>query len=126
LKKAEIVIAGVLATTTASTSVSSAQEAQALGAGGQLCGEWTTERQKASATQSASGTLWGQSQWILGYVSAMNLALAPHTNFAEGLKGSAMLAWVDNYCRSHALDQLATAASALVLELRHRATTKKN
>jgi hypothetical protein len=102
------------------------QKTPILGASTISCGEWVTNRQQLAATRSASTALWGEAQWILGYVTAMNSAVGPQADFRAGLNESAMMVWVDDYCHAHALDSLGTAASALVLELSRRAAAKPN
>jgi hypothetical protein len=59
------------------------------------------------------------SQWVAGYLSGLNLK----SDF-DGVAGTdfnGLMAWIDNYCRSHPLDPVATAAFKLMDELQSRA-----
>jgi hypothetical protein len=93
-----------------------------LGAGASSCGDWLSERQAAVTTQKPSAALWGESQWILGFIAGANVGIAPDMNLIDGTTGTALMVWVDNYCKEHPLENVATAASALLRELVRRKT----
>lgn len=120
------IIGGVFSLLIISAAASASDQPDILGAGGQSCGSWQSERQSAQATRYVSSKLEAQSHWILGFITATNLALFPKNNLTEETTGSAMMYWIDNYCKEHPLDNLATATSALVLELTHRFMARKN
>jgi hypothetical protein len=111
----------VLALTLAISAVQ-AERAQILGAGASSCGNWLSERQAAFTTQNPSAALWGDSQWILGFIAGANIGIAPDMNLMDGTTGTALMFWVDDYCKDHPLENVATAASALLRELVRRKT----
>jgi hypothetical protein len=92
-----------------------------LGNGSDSCGAWQDERRSMIVTQHPSPKLSAESQWILGFVTAANLSLAPNIDLNEGMNDQRMMAWIDNYCSSHPLENLGTAAVNLTLELTQRA-----
>ena len=83
-----------------------------LGAGAVSCGKWTQQRQNRNDMQIGG--------WALGFVSGAN-AMETNIDFLEAPDADAVLAWVDNYCRSHPLDQVSTALVHLVIELEQQA-----
>jgi len=93
-----------------------------LGAGTHSCGRWLSERQAATATQKPSVELWGDSQWVLGYITGVNLGMAQDLNLAAGTTGMVLLDWIDNYCKGHPLENLGEASTALFRELTRRKT----
>jgi hypothetical protein len=46
---------------------------------------------------------------------------APEVDFLQKTDGEAILAWVDNHCRSHPLDSLMKATIDLIVTLRENA-----
>ena len=74
------------------------------GAGTFSCGNWLANRRGAEQ--------FSYNAWLLGWVSA-----AGHYEAHGPLRdtdSSALIAWVDNYCREHPLDQIFDAAAGLV------------
>jgi hypothetical protein len=94
-----------------------------LGVGTDSCGSWTTERQTVATAPSSKA--FSQSQWLLGYLTAINADVWPDHRLTDVTDSDGIFAWVDNYCAAHPLDDIATASSALVLELMTRAGAKK-
>jgi hypothetical protein len=88
-------------------SVAVAQQS-VIGLGASSCLFWTGQR-NAKASFS-----W--EQWLLGYVSG---AGAPEIPLLKDPDGEAVLAWIDEYCRSHPLDQLGVAGHAYVVAHSH-------
>jgi hypothetical protein len=93
-------------------SPAAAQEGRSVIGAGTVnsCGQWT------SRSRSGGDIL---SQWVAGYLSGLNLK----SDF-DGVAGTdfnGLVAWIDNYCRSHPLDPVATAAFKLMDELQSRA-----
>ena len=85
-----------------------------MGMGMQSCGAWTKARQPSNAYERTRFR-----SWLAGYVSAMNLD--PNTpDVLLDTDFEALSAWVDNYCQSNPLRQVATAADRLMDELRSR------
>jgi hypothetical protein len=84
-----------------------------LGAGADSCGAWSAQK------GTALGNL--NNMWILGFVTAVNrYALMIDDNVARGTNAEGLFAWVDNYCRAHPLDNIATATDNLIGELQRR------
>lgn len=83
------------------------------GVGNNSCGEWTD----AHAGMVTAVTV-AEEAWLGGYMTGTDEAAlgprAPKEDF-RGLTG-----WISNYCHANPLDNLATAASALRLELMKR------
>ena len=78
------------------------------------CADWVLEREQP---EGHGQRLQG---WLLGFVSGYNAYGSSSGNVANGGNGTALLAWVDNYCRANPLDVLPQAGMALVRELRSR------
>src|SRR4026207_1360543 len=94
------------------------------GWGNHSCGAWT----KAEANRppiNAVGTMYvkidsdiaAQTQWISGFISAFNLYQSVTPDVTKDTDMNGVLAWIDNCCAAHPLDQIATAAIALMHEL---------
>jgi hypothetical protein len=115
-----ICIAMLISSAMASLTMA-AGNSKILGNGSDSCGAWLNERHSMIVTQHASPNLWGESQWILGFVTAVNLSLAPNIDLNEGTNSQGMMAWIDKYCSSHPSENLSAAAVNLTLELTHRA-----
>lgn len=87
-----------------------------IGEGSGSCGWWTNSRQADPAGVTR------ESSWVLGYVTAASLYRKVDTpNFAHGLDSPAVDHWVDNYCAAHPLENIQSAAAALVEKLKSRA-----
>jgi len=84
-----------------------------LGEGTMSCGEWTERR------QSENHRVLPESAWVLGYVTAMARVESARTGrkIASGIEGKGVEHWIDNYCSTHPLDDIASASEALVSEL---------
>ena len=83
-----------------------------LGNGNGSCGSWTRDK-SLNPVQRA---------WVFGYVTASSQWLLPPErgvmrNLAEGTDADGVSAWVDNYCSSHPLETIYSAAEALVVVL---------
>ena len=89
-----------------------------LGEGTASCGEWTKVRaEKNSSSAFVSGA------WVQGYLTAFNLYGPASNDITKGTDAEGVMAWVDNYCVQHPLDDLSTAADNLVVELSKRAVS---
>ena len=89
-----------------------------FGQGTNSCGGWTQSRQARSVSAGLSA------QWVAGYLSGMNsesTLLDPQDDPLLGTDFDGLVAWIDNYCRSHPLEPIVTAATRLMDELRARA-----
>jgi len=86
-----------------------------LGEGTTSCGEWLDKRHQDAAR------VLPEAAWLLGFVTAASqYHVAGARNIADGLNGSGVDHWVDNYCGAHPLDNIDAAATALVNELAGR------
>lgn len=80
------------------------------------CGSWVEEETKHKAPGSYINT---RRTWVVGYLSG--LAVASDVNFwgeqnINILDPSSVYLWIDNYCRTNPLKDIADASSALFLE----------
>jgi len=94
-----------------------------MGEGSSSCGSWTEARRTKAPHQDA------QQQWVFGFLSGANLGFLDPANktvtpyapdFLKGRDFDSVVAWIDNYCSAHPLDEIATAAIALLAELRSK------
>jgi hypothetical protein len=99
---------------TAATVQVWSQESSAMliGFGTSSCGTW---RQ----VNRASSEWFGIWNWVLGYVSGQNFARTGN-DFLKQTDADAIIAWMDDYCRSHPLEKVVTGANNLVTELQSR------
>jgi len=84
------------------------------GVGGYTCGTWTEARQSNSPERTAL------SNWVIGYVNGVNMRESQQDILLR-TDPNAIVAWMDNYCGAHPLDQVWTGAFHLVKELEGRA-----
>jgi hypothetical protein len=113
----------VLAIFIAGAIEASARDVTVLGFGNKSCGSWIEAR------RANNGTANNFEGWVAGFLSGSNSIIA--SNPALGIdileKASAqsdaqgLWAWIDNYCQTHSLNSVATAADALGSELIRRA-----
>jgi hypothetical protein len=90
-----------------------------LGHGLSPCGAWTQARKMHNID------LLPMEHWVAGYLSEANfvgpdLEAPDIPDLLKGEDWTGLTTWIDNYCTAHPLDQLYTAANALVVELMHR------
>jgi hypothetical protein len=87
-----------------------------LGEGLSSCGDWLDKRPQAPLR------VIPEAAWVLGFLTAASQysVTASPKNIAHGLTVNGIEHWVDNYCTAHPLDNIDTAASALVSELATR------
>lgn len=98
-----------------------------IGAGNDSCGAWTKGREAAGKGIEVQKTQDGidrvrREQWLQGYITATNVWLLPEDrgaerHLSEGTDQPGIMAWIDNYCAAHPLEQRALAAKALTDEL---------
>lgn len=92
-----------------------------LGEGTTSCGQWLDKR-KADPDR-----VLPEAAWTLGYVTAASrFRKLGAPNFLYGVRGGGFDHWLDNYCSAHPLDNMQTAAEALVSELIARAERNSN
>jgi hypothetical protein len=88
-------------------------EAQITIFGARSCGSWVKERpSKASISRTA------QQAWLMGYLSG--LASGTSLDALKDGDAESFFLWVDNYCQTNPLNNIADAGTALFLELRLR------
>jgi hypothetical protein len=88
------------------------------GLGGNSCGTWTEARQSDSSERPL------MSNWVIGYVNGVNMRDSQQ-DILLTTDPNAIVAWMDNYCGAHPLDQVWTGAFHLVKELEARAIPEK-
>lgn len=88
-----------------------------LGEGTTTCGTWINSRREQPQR------VLPEASWLLGYITASAKSDSARTGrkIARGINGAATDHWLDNYCAAHPLDNIETAATALVAELSDRA-----
>ena len=90
-----------------------AEEATVFGHGLDSCAKWT----EARGTRSYRQGLY--TQWLAGFLSGLNIeSKGPDVLNGQGF--DALMAWLDNYCGTNPLEPIASAAFALMKELRTR------
>lgn len=92
-----------------------AQDRTVFGAGMVSCAEWQQARigDKSNAYQAEA--------WVDGYLSGSNTSTDGPDFLSNKPKSIALYAWIDNYCATHPLDAVITAAWRLKKELLSRA-----
>lgn len=90
----------------------SSEPRKQIGLGAHTCGTWTQERQAEVAN--------GMRNWVIGFVNGANV-YDSGPDFLLQTDPNAIVAWMDNYCRSNPLENIFTGAYLLVQELRSRA-----
>ena len=83
------------------------------GIGGYSCGAWTEALQSNSSERPLMGNC------VIGYLNGVNMR--DSQDILLTTDPDAIVAWMDNYCGSHPLDQVWTGAFHLVEELETRA-----
>jgi hypothetical protein len=88
------------------------QEADArrlMGAGVSSCGTWTEDRKIPASFDAVQ-----DAQWAEGFLSGVGWLHTDGIDPLNGLDANAVLAWLDNYCAAHPLDQIDDAVGAFV------------
>jgi hypothetical protein len=99
---------------TAST-MDRSQHYRATGAGTTSCGDWTNDR------SSDDDEFWRiKEAWVQGYVTSYNRWVSSTTDVSGWSDEYAIIGWLDNYCKAHALNDLGEASEELVFELRNK------
>jgi len=76
--------------------------------GAPSCGEWVAQRKKADTLALGNAT------WAIGYLSG--LGAGSGRNVFAGRDNAAVFAWLDNYCRTNPLKDVAAAGRVLMAE----------
>lgn len=84
-----------------------------MGLAAMSCGRYTADRRQAPPDQDNLAY-----EWVAGYLSAYNQYVDPARDVIGTPDAAALSGWLDNYCTTHPLDNLAQAAMALIRERR--------
>jgi len=91
--------------------------AEAAAFGSPSCGEWVAHREKSDTLAL------GNAYWLQGYMAG--LAAGSGKDFLAGVENSAFNGWMDKYCQTNPLRDLASGAVALAAELQKNKRTTK-
>ena len=94
-----------------------------LGAGADPCSSWTSARASVVRLHPLSSA-FGESQWVLGYISAVNALRWPSGDIARDTDtdSEGMFAWIDGYCTANPSISIARATIALTAEMTQKAS----
>jgi hypothetical protein len=89
-----------------------AKQYRMIGLGASSCGTWTANRVR----QPNSEDTFMYEQWVLGFLSGVGFQgtesdINPLNNLTDA---QGVLAWIDNYCHAHPLEDLDDASAAFV------------
>jgi hypothetical protein len=90
------------------TIATEARCAIGLGPGNLSCGTWLQERRAGGWPTLNTQT------WVLGFMSAYNFYASEDGNVSSGTDVAGLMAWIDQYCSSHPLDNVDKAAKELI------------
>ena len=92
-----------------------AQTTMLYGVGTESCGAWLKYRQAKSWESQV------RESWVDGFLSAYN-ALGPNRSgdISQGNDHDRRMARIDSYCQSHMAENIASATTALIADLRRR------
>jgi hypothetical protein len=115
----------LIATLATGLTLSLAASARAItvrGEGSALCAAWTQEHNSNSTRKPV------QESWLLGYVNAVSgiLELPGVDDVSSAFHNEDLVAWVDDYCRSHPNEEVIRAADALMHYLARRVVGDKD
>lgn len=91
-----------------------AEEGYVILSNGQItCGDFLSDNPSTQASDT---------EWVLGYISGLNKSapVGSRNAGASFTTPASVTAWLQNYCRTHALDFLPSAAEALRAEFLRR------
>jgi hypothetical protein len=93
-------------------------EAWAYTAGGNgtaSCGAWSAHRRQynpgGQVTRDSQAGLQ-ETAWIIGFLSGIGFVGPQGADPLDGVDIDGVLAWVDNYCHGHPIENVAAAAAA--------------
>lgn len=100
-----------------------ADQISIVGLGAKSCGDYSVAMAAAHGDPLSGirwkgrrypSMAWAYTEWVLGYVSAVNVMGKPGPGqITTDSRGIAL--WVDNYCKSHPAAEIVSAAYAFVL-----------
>ena len=74
-------------------------------------------------TRRATPLAYPQLAWVSGFLTAFDYYGSGSGNVGGNTDENGLLAWIDNYCATHPLDNIAAATIALITELSQRAVS---
>lgn len=89
------------------------REVLILGIGNDTCGRWMTSRRDPEDKNFVGA-------WLGGYLTGANVYGNGSGKAGENIQFRDYEIWMTNYCSSHTLDSIKTAADALIKELEAR------
>jgi hypothetical protein len=95
------------------------QDRVMFGTAGKSCGTWTQLRPAGALKPNGSvpAEFGALLMWVLGFISGAN-SDPSYPDVLLGKDFDGLIAWIDNYCRANPLDNIAGAATHLIVELR--------
>jgi hypothetical protein len=97
------------------TAATSAHAIIGVGVADGGCGRWASSKEDSPLDI-------GFTSWLLGFTSGVNaVAVLSHRgDFLNGYDGWSLAPWAKQWCSKHPLDQVSSAADALIDELANR------
>lgn len=87
------------------------------GGGAASCGAWTEARRLRAIAGQGEHFLY--ESWVLGFLSGIGFVGEDNDDPLHGLDYQGVLAWIDNYCQAHPIDNVSHAAIAFYREHPH-------
>jgi hypothetical protein len=96
---------------------------EVLGAGADRCSSWASARASLVRPHPLSSA-FGESQWVLGYISALNALRWPSGDIAgdTGTDAEGMFVWIDGYCAANPSVSIARATIVLTAIMARKAS----
>jgi hypothetical protein len=107
MSKRHLALAAIALLISAAPALAQNGKFNSIGAGNYSCGTWTAERRDP---YSRLGSFQDE-QWVLGFLSGIGY-MGAEANPLNGTDAQGVLAWIDNYCWVHPLEEISGAAKA--------------
>jgi hypothetical protein len=94
-----------------------------LGSGSSSCGAWGAHiRQYNPGGSITPGSLSSlqESAWVVGFLSGVGFMGQGRADPLDGMDYDGVIAWVNNYCQGHPIENIAQAAAAFYYAHPHR------
>ena len=111
-----LILAAVLMIADAAAASDDNSVVHIIGFGRGSCGNWTASAREYSPDRRITPSSLvhvKQIQWVLGYLSGVGKFTAS-IDPLNNMDGEGVMAWIDNYCRDHPVEQIVEAATAFV------------
>jgi hypothetical protein len=115
IRRAVIALCGLSLTTLAGVA-RGAENYDLFKYGSQSCDEWVRHSELTEAETP---------KWFQGLLAGLYQGGGYRIDFLQAIKAGEAVTWLNDYCRTHPLDGLAVAGTALTNELAERAALKK-